>query len=213
MRDKVSPAGSSTDLKDYNELLLRSGSNSPVELSEDILAFEEYNKELERLWKDDSEEEKDFEVNLRVRASPTEFINDSQISVDYSMLDMEPKIWENKEHKRDNSADFYKKVRRLSQKEERKQPPAQMKLLDKLQRLENFNLNVGSEQHLSTKDKVCKVLKKIICEFFYSYFFIINFLIYFCRMEKFPVIYPNSTYLTSMPMGGKIKNRIFRKNS
>ena len=173
MRDKVSPAGSSTDLKDYNELLLRSVSNSPVELSEDSMAFEEYNKELERLWKDDSEEEKDFEVNLQVRASPAEFINESQISVDYSMLDMEPKIWENKEHKRDNSPDFYKKVLRLSQKGERKKSPAQMKLLDKLNRLENFNLSVGSEQHHSSKElKVCKSSKKIICEYFYSYFFI-----------------------------------------
>jgi hypothetical protein len=61
---------------------------------------------------DDSEEEKDFKVNLQV----------SQISVDYSMLDMEPKFSENKEQKGITVQIFIKKFSVFLRKKRERSP-------------------------------------------------------------------------------------------
>ena len=79
------------------------------DLSEDLLAFEEYNQEMKKVW----DETKD---GGRYR----EFALESSNSNNTSVADMEADVWENKEHRRDTSVDFNKKFVKLSEEKNTK---------------------------------------------------------------------------------------------
>jgi hypothetical protein len=131
MREVILTKKSSSESIESREL--SHCNESSMELSEDMRVFEEYNKEVDKLLGDESLEESGPFANNSSESSPS-LSKDNETSDREDSPVIEMKIWDNKESKRDDSADFNKKFLKLSQKAKKRKNPLVGNILKKLEK-------------------------------------------------------------------------------
>ena len=111
---------------------------SSMEL-EDIRVFEQYNKEVDKLLGDESLQSSCDFLSSKSESSPSLSKEDETSDLEDSPV-LKLKIWDNKQTRRDDSADFNKKFLKLKQKSKKKNRSAK----NFMKKLENFKLEDNS---------------------------------------------------------------------